>query len=51
MAAADAAVPSGVSEDLRPFGFLEYWMQLRVPLPETHRLTAEQLKAVQVGAY
>lgn len=37
---------SGVSEELRSFGSVDYWLRLRVPMTETLRLYKEKVKAV-----
>lgn len=41
-----SSLPSGVSDDVRSFGSVSYWMRLRVPMTETIRLYKEKLKAV-----
>lgn len=35
-----------MSEELRSFGSVDYWLRLRVPMTETLRLYKEKVKAV-----
>lgn len=36
----------GLSDEVRPFGSVDYWLRLRIPMTETLRLYTEKLKAV-----